>query len=329
VTVQVVVAALDPAGTSARDVAGLWWLMVALASGVVVIVGIGLAIGLRRPGGGEPVTGDDTRIGPGAADAEDDAGGATARRWIAWGGVALPLVVISIVFGVTLRSMGAVSADRPTEFTIEVTGHQWWWEIEYPAHGVVTANEVHVPEGTAVRLRLQSADVVHSFWVPALAGKLDLLPDHANELVIDADTAGRYQGVCAEFCGLQHTKMEIVVIAHDRAAFDEWIAAQRQPAAEPESPASARGLDLLVGAGCGSCHAIAGTPAAGDEDPAPDLTHVAGRDSIGAGAADPTANDLRDWITDPHTIKEGVKMPAAELDADQIDAIVTYLEGLR
>jgi cytochrome c oxidase subunit 2 len=231
------------------------------------------------------------------------------------------------VFGATVLAMRELAAsDTDPELTVEIIGHQFWWEVRYPDHDVVTANEVHVPARTAVEITLTSADVIHSFWVPAVAGKLDLLPERVNRLVIDAEP-GTYPGRCAEFCGTSHANMDLVFVAHPGDGFDRWVADQSVPAGAASTDTASQGAELFMESGCASCHTISGTDA--DGRTGPDLTHLASRRSILGGAGDPTRPDLAEWITDPHSVKPGAKMPANELDDAQIDAIVAYLLELR
>ncbi len=300
-------AILDPSGSAAREIADLWWLLVGLGALAFSVVVVALVVGLRRrPAEGSP----------------------TGGRWLIGGGVVLPAVLIVVVLVATVASMRAVSgAPSDDAVRIEVVGHQWWWEVRYPDDQVVTANEVHIPAGRDVVLELRSADVIHSFWVPALAGKMDLLPERANTLVIDADRPGRYEGVCAEFCGIQHANMRLVVVAHDEPGFARWLDEQRRPAVEPTDDLELRGERLFTSEGCASCHTVAGTGADGDDGP--DLTHVASRETIAAGALDNTAPNLSEWIADPHAIKDGVLMPAVQLDPDELDALVAYIGALR
>ena len=298
---------LDPSGSAAREIAGLWWLMVGLGTVAFVVVAGALVVGLRRrPADGPP----------------------TGGRWLIGGGVVMPTLLIVVVLVATVASMRAVSgAPSDDALTIEVVGHQWWWEVTYPDDRVVTANEVHIPAGRDVVLELRSSDVIHSFWVPALAGKMDLLPERSNTLVIDADRPGRFPGVCAEFCGIQHANMRIVVVAHDEAGFARWLEQQARPATEPTGDPALRGERLFASKGCANCHTVAGTSAAGGAGP--DLTHVAGRETIAAGARDNTTPNLREWIADPHAIKDGALMPTVRLDPEELDALVAYVETLR
>lgn len=315
-------AVLDPGGSAAREIDRLWWLLLATGTVALLLVVGALAIGLRRSSAARTDAPVDRR-----AHADQRRDGPAATSLMVAGGLVLPVVAIVIVLVATIASMRAMDREVDADaLTIEVTGHQWWWEIRYPGAGVVTANEIHIPAGTPVRLELRSADVVHSFWVPDLAGKLDLIPERVNELVIDADEPGTYLGQCAEFCGVQHANMAVVVVAHDAAGYDEWIDAQSAPAVEV-SGAAADGLRTFVDRDCASCHTIAGTPADGSDGP--DLTHVASREFIAGGLLEPVVPDLRAWIEDPHAIKPGTKMPVTELSAEEVDRLIAYLETLR
>ena len=308
--------ALDPEGPVAESAADLWWLMLALGVAVFVVFAVFLAVGLfRKRPGDAPEAGPQPpeRFGP----------------WLVGGGVALPLVVIAIVFAATVHAMRDVPTTAPPgALVVEIVGHQWWWEVRYPAEGVITANEMHIPVGRPIALQLTSADVIHSFWVPALGGKLDLLPDKTNTLVLEADVAGRHLNRCAEFCGLQHTLMGMDVVADPPEAFASWVAAQQQPAAEPIAIDAQRGREVFLGAGgCATCHAVRGTAA--EATTGPDLTHVASRASLGAAAVPNTPGQRARWVSDPHTIKRGVAMPAPQLSREELDAVLAYVSGLR
>jgi cytochrome c oxidase subunit 2 len=306
---------LDPQGPEAASVADLWWLMFGLGVAVFALVAGLLFAGLfrRRP----PAEGEPGLEGP-----------ARSRRWLVGGGVALPLVVIGVVLAATVATMRDVSRAAPQgALVVEVVGHQWWWEVRYPDAGVTTANELHLPVGRPVAVQLTSADVIHSFWVPALAGKLDALPDGTNTLVLRADEPGEHRSECAEFCGLQHANMRLIVTAEPSDAFEAWVAGQQRPAAQPAADPARRGQEVFVDAGCASCHAVRGTAAEAGEGP--DLTHVASRPTLGAGALPNTAGDLADWVADPHASKEGALMPAADLSEEDLADLLAYLEGLR
>lgn len=307
--------ALDPQGPMARSAAALWWLMAALGGLVFVLVVALLVAGLRRGRAGP------ARVEPGGPET------GSSRRWLVGGGVLLPSVVLVVVLGATVAAMRDVPVQAPDgALVVEVTGHQYWWEIRYPAEGAVVANELHLPVGRPVALRLRSADVIHSFWVPALGGKMDALPDGVNTLVLQADEAGEHTSECAEFCGVQHTNMSLLVVAEEPDAFRAWVAAQAAPAA-PVNSTGAAGADVFARA-CSRCHAVRPATEAEPAERGPDLTHFASRRTIGA-IAENEPEALRRWISDPHAMKTGVLMPAVELDPHELDAVVTYLEGLR
>ena len=305
---------LDPQGPVAESMADLWWFMLALGVIVFLIFAVLLVAGLfRRRNAPDP--------------REDEPTSKRLGGMIVAGGVALPVVIVSAVFAATVVAMQDVSTTAPpSALEIEIVGHQWWWEVRYPAEGVTTANEAHLPVGRPIALRLTSADVIHSFWVPALAGKMDLLPDHVNTLVLEADVPGVHHSECAEFCGLQHAQMGLIVVAEPADRFAEWIAQQRRPAADANMEPAQTAAALFVERDCARCHTIRGTPAAGTTGP--DLTHVASRSEIAAGARPNTATDLAEWITDPHTVKEGVEMPATQLTPAEVAALVAWLRSL-
>ncbi|GAB3344799.1 cytochrome c oxidase subunit II [Modestobacter lapidis] len=204
---------LDPKGPSAEAIADLWWLMLALGVAVFVLFAVLLAVGLfrRRP-----------------ADESAEGRQPSEKRWIVAGGVVLPVVVLTVVFGATVAAMRAMPNESPPEaLVVEITGHQWWFEVSYPEEGVTVTDELHLPVGRPVTLRLTSADVIHSFWVPELGGKMDMLPDGVNVLQLRADEPGEWGTQCAEFCGLEHATMRVHVVAESPAAFATWIEQQQ------------------------------------------------------------------------------------------------------
>jgi cytochrome c oxidase subunit 2 len=229
----------------------------------------------------------------------------------------------------TGRAMTGRPGGQPLQ--IRVTGHQWWWEVEYhdslPQHQLTTANEIHVPVGTPVVFDLKSTDVNHSLWVPELGGKRDLIPGEETGLWFRADTAGVYRGQCAEFCGYQHAKMAFEVIAEPPGEFARWLVQQRDTAATPTDAMARRGQEVFVTSPCVMCHTIGGT-AAGSRI-GPDLTHVASRRTLAAGTLPNTRGNLFGWITDPQAVKPGAKMPATALAPRDLAAVVAYLETLR
>lgn len=237
----------------------------------------------------------------------------------------IPIVLIIIIFIMTARSMD--SLDLPgDDVNLQVVGHQWWWEVQYPDEGFATANEIHVPEGREIGIDLESADVIHSFWVPQIGGKTDLVPGRTNRTAFLAATAGTYLGECAEFCGLQHAHMRFYLVVESPAEFSAWVKHQQEPAAEPTDPAALRGKEVFFSLPCAGCHAIRGTEAAGVLGP--DLTHMAGRLTLGAGTLDNTPENLRAWLRDPQAAKPGNLMPTPPLDESQLEDLAVYLEGL-
>src|SRR3954471_15637237 len=206
----------------------------------------------------------------------------------------------------------------PGALQIRVTGHQWWWEVQYrdslPKNWVTTANEIHIPTGRPVVLELRSTDVIHSFWPPTLSQKRDLIPGNVNTLSFQADTPGVYRGQCAEYCGLQHAKMAFLVIADRPDSFGTWLAQQRDTALTPTTALAQRGQEVFLGSSCVMCHAISGTPAGSRVGP--DLTHLAGRRTIAAGTLPNTRGNLAGWIVNPQSIKPGAKMPPNDLSPD-------------
>ncbi len=247
----------------------------------------------------------------------------------AW--TAVPVLIVFVLILTTARSTYTVQAARrpPGAVAVRVVGHQWWWEFEYAGLGIVTANELHVPVSdprhpTPTFLDLESADVAHSFWVPRLAGKTDLIPNKANVTWIDPQEPGVFLGQCAEFCGTQHALMLLRVVVHPRDEWDRWVSAQRQPAAE--DPSVANGRHVFESTACVSCHVVRGTAATGRFGP--DLTHLMSRETLAAGAALNTAENLKAWIRDPAAIKPGALMPAMNLGARDLDDLVAYLATL-
>src|SRR5271169_3830257 len=248
---------------------------------------------------------------------------------LAW--TVIPILIVLVLFLATARVIRSIQDAPQPPGAIDVTaiGHQFWWEFRYPALGVVTANELHVPvsnpaNSTPTFLTLLSADTDHSFWVPRLAGKTDLIPNHPNSMWIDPHETGVYVGQCAQYCGVQHAKMLLRVYVETRADFDRWIEHQRQSAAA--SDAASQGRIVFETSPCLVCHRVSGI--AGNGQFGPDLTHLMSRDTIAAGAALNTPESLRKWIRDPSSIKPGTTMPAFQLSDRQIDELTAYLETL-
>jgi cytochrome c oxidase subunit 2 len=248
---------------------------------------------------------------------------------LAW--TVIPVLIVVVLFLTTARIIFAIQdAPKPaTALDVTVIGHQFWWEFRYPGLHVVTANELHIPVSTPLKpeptyLRLLSADVDHSFWVPQLNGKTDLIPNHPNEMWIDPTKPGLYLGQCAQFCGVEHAKMLLRVYVDTPDAFAAWIANQQRPAVDKDSAAAGRHVFLTEA--CVNCHTISGTAAKGTVGP--DLTHFMSRATLASGAADNTPANLRAWIENPNTLKPGALMPAMQLSDQQVDQLVAYLSTL-
>jgi cytochrome c oxidase subunit II len=312
---------MDATGAAGRREATLGWWLTGVASAVVLIVCIAIVVGIARR----------------RAD-DDTADSLPARREIrsglAWiyAGTAITVVILLVTFTGTMVTLNAASRPRITpSLTLDVTGHQWWWEIRYrdaanPDLAFTTANEVHLPIGQPVRVRLQTADVIHSFWLPQIAGKMDLIPGQVNEMWVQAEQPGTSRGMCGEYCGLQHAEMALAVTAESPQQFARWAAHERAPAAAPAT-ADAQVGRVVFARSCGACHTVAGTEAMGRVGP--ELTHFATRPTIGAGALTNSPTNLASWITAAPRVKEGARMPAIPLDAEQLRSVIAYLETLR
>jgi cytochrome c oxidase subunit 2 len=292
-------------------VLGLIWL--------AVMIAVALVIRRRRTG---PVSAHDTLL--------DDA---AHRRnsWIVGSLLAATAVTVAILTALSFVAQRPLFAGRAQTAGIRLIGHQWWWEVRYdgatPGEMFTTANELHIPVGTPIRLSLESADVIHSFWVPSLAGKQDLIPGHNNSIELLAQRPGVYRGQCAEFCGLQHAHMGLLIVAEASDAFEKWQAAQRAAASQPQERDRAKGAQVFVSKPCALCHTIRGTPAGGTVGP--DLTHLGSRAYIGADVLPLNVGSLAAWIADPHGVKPGVNMPPVHLQPDELNAVTAYLIGLK
>lgn len=246
------------------------------------------------------------------------------RLEIAW--TILPAVILTAIAVPTVRTIFELARVPDEALEVRVIAHQWWWEFRYSDLEVETANELHIPTDRPVVVRLESADVIHSFWVPRLAGKQDNVPGRTNTLVLQADEPGTYRGQCAEFCGLSHANMRFRVIAEEPAQFEAWVQAQRRPAEDPPGGLATMGAELFQTVGCAACHTIGGTPAQGQVGP--DLTHIASRTTFAGATFDRTEENLARWLDNPDAMKPGAKMPDLGLTPEQIEALVAYLGTL-
>lgn len=311
--------AIHPAGPAAAEIAWLWWIMFWAFTAVFALVIILLFRALFRGPRPTSALGKD-RL---ASESVPPFG---PNGFIVAGGFLLPIVVVTPLYLLSLKTSASLSTP-PEALTIRVVGHMWWWEVRYPEQGVVTANEIHIPVGQPVRLELASADVIHSFWVPRLHGKRDLIPGVENVFWVQADESGIFRGQCGEYCGTQHANMAFQVVALPPAEFEAWLAERSSPRAEASTADQRRGLEVFLGAGCAQCHAIRETPAIGNVGP--DLSHLGSRRTIAAAVLPNTRGNLMGWIADPQAIKPGAKMPRTYLTPDELFALVAYLEGLK
>jgi cytochrome c oxidase subunit 2 len=317
---------LNPGGVQASHMADLWWFYFWITLIIYFLVLVFLIAAVIRttrkpfipPGSREILTPEPTEE--------------KRKTIIVCSAVGLSLATLFVLFladlftGKSLHSLRAADA-----LTIKITGHQWWWEAVYehpiPSNQVTTANEIHLPVGKAVKIELQSHDVIHSFWVPNLHGKKDLIPGHPTTLWIQADKAGVYRGQCAEFCGHQHAHMRLIVVAEDEKDFQRWMGREQTNAHVPETEGQIQGEKIFLQSTCVMCHTIQGTLA--NAKVGPNLTHLASRKMLAAGRVSNARNNLAAWILDPQHLKPGVQMPRHNLSSDQLGALLDYLESLK
>jgi cytochrome c oxidase subunit 2 len=312
---------LDAAGRRAATVLPLTWAVIVISVLVCLIIAIVLWRGVLR-----------ARANGGAAEtrAVPVTRGGNGVRWISIGLIisAVPLLITLVWTMVALASVSG--PPDSTSLTLDVTARQWWWEVHYtsdkPAETFATANEIHIPVGVPVLVRLHGADVIHSFWVPKLTGKTDVIPGQVNLSWMQASSPGRYRGQCAEFCGFQHARMAFEVVAQSRHEFEQWRAQQLKAASPPRTQAAQRGLQL-VEYRCGACHGVRGT-AAGARS-APDLTHLMSRRTLAAGTLPNNPGNLVGWIQDPQGVKPGSLMPNQFLSSGELNDALAYLETLQ
>ena len=338
--------ALDPSGPQAARIENLWWIAFWTATAVYVLT-IGAlfyaafhrrrtppveALAVRA---GAPIV-ETTQAGVIVAQPVHTFVLRTEREHglLPWVAAATGLTV-GILFAflvadlLTSRAIGA--QQQKQAMLVKVIGHQWWWEVQYidtnPSRTIVTANEIHIPVGRPVQVELETADVIHSFWVPTLHGKRDLVPGLKNRLWLQADKAGTYRGECAEFCGHQHAKMSFLVIAEPATQFATWYEGQLLAASPPTDTVRKAGLATFEGKSCAMCHTIRGTDAGGHVGP--DLTHLASRRTLAAAAIPNTRGHLGGWIIEPQSIKPGTQMPSNNLTSSELNSLLAYLEGLK
>lgn len=307
---------LDPAGPQASAIASLWWLyeLVAIAVYVAVVLVFGFAIvRAMRARPHDPT--------------QRDLGRERRMHRVMAAAAVTTVVILTGLLVASLRTGSRIAAlDTSAQpITIRIAAHQWWWELDYD--GTFTANEVHVPIGQPVHLVMTSSDVIHSLWIPNLHGKKDLIPGRTTEMTIEVDTPGRFAGQCAEFCGVQHARMRLEIVAEPPAVFERWLADQRADARVPATPEAQRGEAVFMSRSCNACHTIQGTSARGHVGP--DLTHVASRSMIAAGELPNNRGNLGGWVIEPDAVKPGTKMPPTAMTSVELDALISYLESLR
>jgi cytochrome c oxidase subunit II len=305
---------LRPAGPAAAAIARLGTGMIIAAAIVFVVVVTLMIWPMFRYS-------DETQDQPRTIDEH-----AWEFRWIIIGGGAIPMLILAGVFVLSIAAMGAERVPA-TAYDVEVIGHQWWWEVRYPRDGITSANEVHIPVGQPVRVRLLSGDVIHSFWVPQLQGKTDAITGQTNETWLQAARPGVYRGECAEFCGREHAHMAFVVVAQSPSDYAAWQANERREAATPTDSSALVGETVFLTSACAMCHTVRGTRAGARIGP--DLTHLASRHTLASGTIDFTRGNLAAWIVNPDRIKPGTTMPPVPLDGATLGALVAYLETLR
>jgi len=307
---------LNPQSRQSGDIATLWWWMLGIAAvvfgGSVAFLLIGW---VRRNKGGLPIFGHNEVV---------------SQRLVVLFGILIPIVVLVATFAVgdfVLLPVTKAPAQGSTKMTIKVVGHQWFWEVRYPGTSAVTANEIHIPVRTRVNVVAVTADVIHSFWVPRLNRKIDMIPGRSNRVLLYADKPGVYRGQCAEFCGAQHAHMAMKVFADPPDRFRAWLADMAAPRRPPTTPSQRTGEQVFLGEACASCHTIRGTSANGTVGP--DLTHLATRTSLAADTIPNRRGYLGGWILDPQHVKPGNRMPAINLTGPQFQAVLDYLQSLR
>ena len=299
--------ALDTRGPAAEVIANVWWLLLGLGTAAFLIaMGFLLVASIRTAREREP-----------------------GNRFIVGWGIVFPGVLFTGLLGLHIYAGTETYRPNPDpELTVEVIGFQFWWEMRYDDGEVVTANELVIPAGQPVELTLLADDVIHSFWIPALHGKMDMIPGRANTFWVEADEPGSYHGYCAEYCGIQHARMQLTATALEPEEFDAWLEERTQPAEDPETDLAQQGMEVFEDAGCINCHGVQGHFPDPPEIIAPDLTHLASRKTLAAGILENNRGNLAGWLLAPQDLKPGNRMPATDLDGEELQALLAYLEGL-
>jgi cytochrome c oxidase subunit II len=314
---------INPAGPQSQNISRIWWLMFIVCSVVFVMVMIAVLLSLRRRTGGP----DEAPILEPPPEQE------RRRRNVVISAVSITIIVLFVFLIASFSAGRSMTADLANKngLNIEVTGFQWWWEVRYQdvdaSNIFTTANEIHIPVGVPVTLSLRANDVIHSFWVPNLAGKKDLIPGKLNTIWLQADKPGVYRGQCAEYCGLQHAHMAFWVVAESQEQFNAWRQNQTQSSIPPSTDSQKRGQQIFLSSTCVMCHTINGTSAGSNIGP--NLTHVASRNTIGAATLANTREHLAQWIKDSQQIKPGNRMPQHNFSEADLQALLDYLQSLK
>jgi cytochrome c oxidase subunit 2 len=320
-------AALDPAGPQSGRITQLWWVYFWITAVVYVLVVLFLLFSVRRK---RRLRIDVANEPPLLVPDPKRERRMTSVVVVLVGITTVILFVLMIQEFFTARAVASFS-QRKNPMTIKITGHQWWWEVHYPAeiasNILTTANEIHIPVGRPIQFQLQSSDVIHSFWIPNLHGKKDLIPGHPTSTWLQADRPGIFRGQCAEFCGFQHAHMRLVVVAESQEKFNSWLAAQSKPAPTPTTDSAKIGYAVFMSKSCAICHAISGTPANGMVGP--NLTHVASRKELAANSFPTARGYFGGWVINPQSLKPGVHMPQNQFAPGELQALLDYLETLK
>jgi cytochrome c oxidase subunit II len=319
------VEALEPAGVQAARIHGLWTLFYSVCVAVYVVVLAVVVVGAirrRMPRDEDPSF---------VLEPEESDERRSVFRVAGAVGVTATLLLVLLGADFTVgRRLASLEQDDANALHVRVTAQQWWWHVEYldpvASRGVTTANEIHVPVGRTVHVELESRDVIHSFWVPRLHGKKDMIPGHPTHVWLRADEAGTFVGRCAEFCGYEHAQMRFLVVAEPADRFESWLDGQREPAREPASDSATHGRAVFLAQSCVLCHTIRGTTANGRVGP--DLTHLASRSTIAAGSLPFARGHLSGWVVDPQSVKPGTQMPQNPIDPSDLRDLLDWLEGL-
>lgn len=317
--------AINPAGPHAQSLSQLWWRFFIVCSIVFVLVMLAVLLSLRNRARESSEL--DTPVLEPPPEQE------RRRRNVVISAVTLSGIILFVLLIVSFSAGRSLTADLPHKdgLNVDVIGHQWWWEVRYrdvdASNFFTTANEIHIPVGVPVLFNLQATDVIHSFWVPNLAGKKDLIPGKLNSIWLQADKPGVYRGQCAEYCGMQHAKMALWIVAEPQEQFNAWRQSQTQTSIPPTTDSQKRGQQVFLSSTCVMCHAINGTPAGSNIGP--NLTHIATRNTLGAATLANTREHLAQWIKDSQSVKPGNRMPQNNFSEADLQALLDYLQSLK